>query len=109
MNFKSTEFKKLQKKWYKKLQETGFVDIEQNEYELKNSTTGIPFTAEETVKYYTLASAYLQSTDFESLTEKLIWFLHSEGETGRTIGAALSRSASYVSKIINKHEERMLK
>ncbi len=109
MNFKSPEFKKLQKEWYKKLAKSGFVDIEQNEYELKNPATGAPFTAEETIQYYKLASAYLENTDFETLNEKLVWFLHSQGETGRTIGTALNKSASYVSRIIAKHEERMLK
>lgn len=81
----------LQEKWYKKLKNEGFDDIEQDEQNLKrwdgryfrneyNSTT---FEAKKT--YYQEAGKFLNYYKFQSILDKKIWTLHSDGLTVRAI------------------------
>ncbi len=108
MSFNTKEFKELQAKWYRKLQLSGFKDIERNENSLYQPTKGLPMTIEETTQYYKLARTYLEVAEFESDLELAVWFLHSQGLTGAEMTKVLSTSTSTISRILTKHDKRML-
>lgn len=89
----SDDLKKLQKEWYLKLQESGFIDIEQTEKEhspfkdwhsLKFRKVSID-RKEETEEYYARARALLWSHPFQDELHKKIWAYHSEGFSKRQI------------------------
>lgn len=65
-------------------------------------------TAEETAAYYKLVKTYLEAAEFESDLEMTIWFLHSQGLTGVEMMKILSTSAPTISRILAKHDKRML-
>lgn len=102
------EYKKLQKKWYKKLKETksseypnGFNDIERNEDLLKDwalkfgddrrlgNTSQITRDAKQ--QYYQLANQFLNEHAFDSNKEKTIWEYHSNGLSIRNIVKTLKK------------------
>lgn len=92
--YKTAKFKKLQKKWYQKLNEAGFEDIEDAEGRLKATTH--PRTVkralsdrEERETYYNIARDFLNNHKFESQTEESVWELHCEGIGYRTIAQKL--------------------
>lgn len=84
---KKESLRALQLKWYKKLRDEGFVDIEAPIHahtEARHSTWYIPnkYTADEiaaTQRYYELAAQMVHDYTFSSKTEKKIWTLHSQG------------------------------
>lgn len=85
MDIKSKEFQDQQAIWYKKLKDSGFDDVEQDEERLKNHSTNFfrnnfnetAYTAN--LNYYRLAGQFLHDHKFQSKKERLIWELHSEG------------------------------
>lgn len=130
---KQTEFKKLQAKWYKKLEKDGFEDIEQDEDNLKQwaSTYFISrytnfvgksgkkdkaydatwFTSQ--IEYYQMAGRFLHEHTFQSPAEKLIWQLHSEGVPNTGIYKELIRRGRKmyqdgVNKIVNTLKKQMV-
>lgn len=117
MTKKQAEFKKLQDKWYKKLEKSGFEDIEQadgnlkqwhSQYFITRHTTfegksswnkkkkldATWFTSQE--EYYQLAGAFLHDHEFSSKTEKLIWEMHSNGMSQVDIYKALLKKGNKV-------------
>jgi hypothetical protein len=92
------DLKTLQKIWYKKLKNTGFVDIEDtnspkeflktwhSSYFISRYT---PETFERKEAYYRLCSHFLWDYEFESNLEREIWRLHSEGMSLRDIAQSL--------------------
>lgn len=97
MNPKSKEFKKLQDKWYGKLEKSGFVDLEQADGNLKSWSSGAyrdyedPNLRESKEEYYRLAGQFLHSFKFESKRERTIWEFHSRGVSIRDIVGLLAR------------------
>lgn len=90
----SKEFKDLQAKWYKKLANTGFADIEQPDGNLKNWALSLIRHDETTENakqdYYRLAGQLLHSSyPFQSNTERKIWEMHAEGLSIRDIAKKL--------------------
>lgn len=93
--------KVLQAKWYKKLKDTGFNDIEDDKGRLINwsgrqlqddlvqVTSKGSYRASE-AEYYRLASQYLHEKKFPSKAHKTIWALHAEGLTQEAIALKLS-------------------
>ena len=93
MRRNSSEFRALQKKWYGKLKDTGFEDIEQDPTDeggplerwaassLRAKFDATKYSAKE--EYYRLAGQFLYSHEFETGLEKDIWALHSEGVSVR--------------------------
>lgn len=87
MNHKDEYFLELQKQWYKKLKDTGFEDIEQDEEKLKNRTAlqnlskYEPITAAAKEEYYRLAGQFLYEYEFSNDRERVIWELHSDGNS----------------------------
>lgn len=100
---KPDDFKKLQDKWYKKLKDSGFEDIEQDEQRLKRwdsmyfitrHTSFVGNSAKQVAgshrklstdqfksqqEYYQLAGVFLHNHQFKDSKERTIWELHSEG------------------------------
>lgn len=128
MNLKSKEFKSLQNTWYKKLKESGFNEIEQDEDRLKNWTSSrilkgknignawadIQVSREAREEYYRLAGQFLYEYKFKSALEKKIWTLHSTGMSFREIAKEL-RSTKFkctkdtINRAIKPLAEEMLK
>jgi hypothetical protein len=83
--YNSKEFKKLQSKWYKKLADAGFEDIEQEDGNLKRWASSVfksrydptLFAAKE--EYYRLAGQFLHDHVFDTRVEKMIWERHTAG------------------------------
>lgn len=95
--FKTKEFKKLNKLWYGKLKKEGFEDIERKDktgqkeervvnsplhYIAKNYTL-LQFEVKE--EYYRMAGQFLHEHKFKSLYEREVWELHSNGVSIRNI------------------------
>lgn len=116
-----TDFKTLQKHWYKKLKEVGFEDIEDTnsprEY-LKtwHSTYFIHRYTKETfeakAEYYRMACHFLYEYDFENNLDRIIWELHSDGKSFRDISIHLKKNKIHankdkINKIVTKLVEIM--
>lgn len=115
------DLKKLTKKWYDKLAETGFVDIETSEGDLKNYEfrrfDPIPSSTEKSISrsalsssrlirisaiasYYRMASEFNNKHKFANKCEQLIWGYHTEGHSYRKISRLLTKSRFKVSKSV---------
>ncbi len=85
--------KKLQKEWYKKLQEEGFIDIETHSHKDTPLTTWHSLkwknlsleVMETTLEYNSMARDLLNTHDFQTETHKRIWELHCDGLSKRKI------------------------
>jgi hypothetical protein len=118
---KKTELETLKDKWYKKLKDEGFNDIEQDEDNLKewsrsvfgrkhNSTWQGGWQAR--FEYYQLATRFLNEYKFETPLQKIVWEYHSNGlsdrETAKVLKAVkIKCSASTAYQIIRKLKARM--
>jgi hypothetical protein len=101
--FKTKEFQDLQKVWNRKLEKSGFQDIERSDRvgkasgrlktdALKNITQS--YTAEQFAvkeEYYRLAGQFLHDYKFKSDNDRTIWRMHSEGISVRDIIRALKK------------------
>lgn len=120
------EFKKLQKEWYEKLAESGFNDIENTEDEyapLKDtySTSGWKRALSDPrnvqkEEYFSNATLFLDTYEFVKQKDEIVWRLHSEGMSNRSISKEL-RGMGFnkkvaprtIDRIINKYKEIMLR
>lgn len=96
----SGDFELLQKQWYQKLKEDGFVDIENTAYKnpdllryegkyfIKQYS---PFEFEIKQEYYERASEFLHTHVFESRLDEEVWKMHSDGVSVREMAAILKR------------------
>ncbi len=95
--FKSNKFKDLQKKWYKRLEKSGFTDIEQEDGNLKVWESRAfqnrydPNKSEAHTEYYRLAGQFFYDYIFNNKRDSLIWKMHAEGATSREIAATLRK------------------
>ncbi len=99
----SNNLKKLQAVWYKKLKKSGFDDIEKNEYELIepssifSRTTGRSESSLTTIgkeakrDYYMMATDFLNTYEFTSDLERIIWEYHSNGLSLKDICETLNK------------------
>lgn len=93
---KPQSYEKLKEVWYKKLEKSGFEDIEKDEYNLKQHSSRF---AEPVVvrnwhaksEYYSMAGQFLNNYKFASNLEKVIWEYHSNGISMRNIAKLLKR------------------
>jgi len=103
--------KELQKLWYKKLADTGFVDIEESskmQYHgsyFRERYTPDQFRAKE--DYYRLASMHLESYAFVSNREYQAWALLTRVCDTYETGMLLGISHDVVGRIRKKHEKLM--
>ena len=124
----SKAFKNLQAKWYRKLEDDGFEDIEATEEELlaydnnrfkdPSKYSGfndfIPEQYEEKRKYFEQAQKLLAEDPFLDEIEKRIWSLHSDGKPIRSIvlvlrSEGIDRNKNQVNQIINELQGLMFK
>lgn len=99
----SKQYKDLKVEWYKKLKESGFDDVEQDEDNLKEWTSSklyrgqnngasfehIQVTRSSREEYYRLAGYFLYDHEFKTPLEKEIWTYHSDGKSLREIASIL--------------------
>lgn len=127
--------KTLTKTWYKKLKDSGFNDIEQENGLLKdysnrfyrsqfkedsgdsleNKIQSKTLINEAKEEYYRLAGQFLHEHNFNSLVDRHIWKSHSEGLSSRAISKNLriitgkTYNKDNVSAIIKSFVDIMLK
>lgn len=114
------DFKKLKDKWYKKLEKSGFEDVESDEYNLKSWSSVLflrktPESWEAKATYYQMASNFLEEYKFDSNIEKTIWEYHSNGLSARNTSVLLKKarvksiatSKSKISEIVYKLKMKM--
>lgn len=123
------EFGKLQAKWYSKLSNFGFHDLEWLD---KSSGMGqnTPFLSKSSASdwqvlnnsnnigkldYFRMAQCYLEHASFESTKEKRIWRLHCQGLSCREIerklkslGVSHGTSRTTVSNVLQKLRPHMI-
>ena len=119
MDPNNKNFKELQKKWYKKLKDAGFHDVEQESWYMdrlapsKSYENAVErFNSRE--EYYRLAGQFLHSYKFESNLDKLVWTYHSDGLSVREIAKQLGQhrirlTRNPVHQIIKRLANIMLK
>ncbi len=92
-------FDNLKAKWYKKLANSGFADIEREDGTLKRWDSTAFYdrydatTAAMKTEYYRLAGQFLHEYEFVSALDKEIWRLHAEGVTYPNISKSIKRFA----------------
>jgi len=100
ISFESKEFKDLQKEWYQKLADTGFVDLEQHElHSRRYRSSGVKkygkYSQEwndSKAEYYNLAGKFLNEYRFRNRIQKVIWEYHTNGISTRDIADILNRT-----------------
>jgi hypothetical protein len=103
MDPNSKEFKTLQKKWYKKLKDTGFDDIENSEIGLKryHSFDFIREDRQDPIdnkrEFYRIAGFFLNDYPFKTVREKEIWSLYSKGKTAKQVAVILKTMSINIS------------
>lgn len=107
--YETAKFKKLTAKWYKKLERTGFEDIEDvnSPREFLKAAHDTRFkinfdssTFEERQRYFQLASQLVFTYPFKNPKEKKVWKLHSEGMSERVIAEITKTTHSVVRRIV---------
>ena len=111
MKPQTKQFKNLRDRWYKKLKDSGFEDIEQDEDRLKEYST-TRFTSGKNNKlppdqiktlndskeeYYRVAGHFLHEHEFNNEVDRFIWQKHAEGHSYRDITKMLV-AAFYLEK-----------
>lgn len=119
--FRTKQFKDLKDSWYKKLEDSGFKDIETDESMLKWSATsqfaqsvknnGVE-GQEAAGEYYRVAGFFLHDNKFENKLYKSIWRLHSEGISIREIPSVLAKegvntTVARVRRILEKLRKKL--
>lgn len=111
MNPQDPKFQKLQAKWYKKLKDKGFEDIEQDEARLKKwsetfFTRGDLSQSNVTIvtaklDYYHMCRHFLNEYKFKNKTEKIMFEMHTEGLGVRVIAKKLKTYPQKVQTIVH--------
>lgn len=117
---KPETYEEIRAVWYAKLEKSGFVDIEQDENDLKVWST--LFTRKRTKElkesreaYYYMARSFLNDYKFANNVERIIWEYHTEGIGVRDIAKTLAKAGVQKYKrnktwtIINRLETIMKK
>jgi len=94
----------LQKKWYKKLEQSGFKDIEtdwqhENAY-FKERYSLLEFEARQ--RYFQLAGQLLHDYPFPNKVERIIWKRHAAGEKLEDIAKITELSIGTVWNVIQR-------
>jgi hypothetical protein len=105
--FGTKKFKALKAKWDKKLKNTGFEDVENEDGSLKASThpKAISFALrdkEEREAYYGIATQLLHTYTFVDEIEKRIWEMHCEGIAVRHIMKELDMGHHKIELVIDR-------
>ncbi len=96
--YKPDEYAKVREVWYKKLERSGFEDIEQDEYNFKTGLNSYRFRNSDVPRdyhakseYYSMAGQFLHAYAFASTLEKVIWEYHSHAISVRNIAKLLRK------------------
>lgn len=89
---------RLKEVWYRKLERSGFKDIEHDENNLidysssfnHNKRSAKDFYAKS--EYYSMAGQFLNEFKFKSKLQKIIWEYHSNGVSARNIAKVLAKT-----------------
>ncbi len=112
----TADFLKLQRKWYVKLAQDGFEDIEHVNTDgsvshlLDRSAVDISMKwRSDSARYYQLAGQWLHDKDWAGRAKsKRIWELHSMGWTHMEIAEATRENRREVGRIVDLEAEAML-
>lgn len=114
---KQQSLKELQDVWYKKLEKSGFQDIEQDTDNLKVWSSVFflrhsPEQIQAKQAYYQMASNFLEDHEFKTRREEIIWSYHSEGISYRDISKLLKKvriklSHTAVQNVVHKLQVAM--
>jgi len=96
--------KQLTKTWYKKLADSGFVDIEYPGGEMRRTIPASiedkdPLLIQSIQEYYSLSSKFLNDYNFPNEIERIIWTYHTEGISVRDISMLLKKA-----KVLKKNK-----
>ncbi len=115
----SKQFKSLQAKWYRKLKEMGFEDIEKIEemvrfHGLDFQTQYSPSQFKEKQTYYAEAKELLNQDIFLDSVERRIWALHTMGYSIRRIVGVLKcegtkRDKNQINAVLNEFQKVLFK
>lgn len=113
---KTPSYTELKKIWYKKLEKSGFKDVERNDkhenlkqydapwfYHYASKNPEVMIAKQE---YFYNATQMLQTGMFENATEKEIWALHSDGKSLRAIAKEVGFNKDNVHAIVKKLQSR---
>jgi hypothetical protein len=114
-----TEYDKLRAIWYKKLEESGFEDIEQDDDKLKAWSSrfahdNVRQLMEDRQPYYRLCDRFLNEFKFDSNFETVIWEYHSNGLSNKQIDKLFKETKAFKTNrhtiwlIIKRLEKTML-
>lgn len=101
--------KDLKAEWYTHLNNQGFEDIERGSY-LKESDLAYrrqikdPDLFKAKQNYYTWAQGVLETANFESIKDKLIWESHAEGLSQREIAPRVGIGQPWVARKLKQIE-----
>lgn len=119
MTFSQPKFKALQKRWYKKLAQNGFDDIETEMGQLKSwesfRVKKHDSTIPEKELYYTLCRQFLQEHEFKYLVKihprriRKIFEKHVEGMSYRNIAKKHGLDKNTVATIIQRLRKLMVR
>lgn len=105
------ELRKLKQIWRKKLEQSGFSDIEDARDRIRDHKTlqdlykicGFRSGSMESIRdYYFWATEKFHHGDFETDMDKTIWGLHSEGKSTREIERIIRLEQSTIAKYIRR-------
>lgn len=116
----NSKLKKLQQKWYKKLKDSGFEDIENTSHpdrppirwhahDIRRMCTKL--RKEEVtsrIRYFELATIFLNDHVFETSKEKLIWSLHANGDSYSETAKKVRMSKSSIGNVVARLRKVML-
>lgn len=110
--FDREDFKKLKRKYYKRLKDQlGFKDIENEKGDLIDHQNVFDFSQrinfkkdlfESTRNYYSWASEMIYHGNFQNDVDKMIWSLHADGKSSRKISAVVRLEFSWVCRKIKE-------
>jgi DNA-binding NarL/FixJ family response regulator len=109
---RSKELRELQKQWYQKLEDDGFVDVEKRRRSSNVYTSDVKnghheVTREAKQRYYELlAHAYNTEQAFVSEDHRLIMKLASQGYSPGEIALAVPRDRKTIRIIIRRYENK---
>lgn len=106
--FKTKQFLELQKKWYAKLKDSGFKDIEQGDKLLRHDGDWfhkhiVTLKYRSTQEFYTQCEQYLSKFKSKGKQHKRIWQLFSEGKTLDEIAERVEYKRSQIHNIITQY------
>ena len=96
MSQQPDDYEKLRALWYKKLEASGFEDIEQSDGNLKVwagkfKSRRFQELMVNNEHYYQLVNQFLNDYQFASTRDKIIWTYHAEGLSVRDIATTLNK------------------